>query len=79
MAGEEGGVSERWGGGEVGCVEDWRFRSGSLSGGTVLLMRVRGRLRVGMATLFLPFTSLFKSGIGLFSSLPPPTFWPEIN
>ena len=67
------------GGGEVGCVGDWRFRSGLLTGGTVLLMRARGRLGVGVTTLFLAFTSLFKSGIGLFSSLPPPTFWPEIN
>jgi len=71
------------GGGEVGWVGDWGldwgFCSGLLTGGTVLLMRVRGRLGVGMTTLSLEFTSFFRSGIGLFSSLPPPTFWPEIN
>ena len=62
-----GRVSERWG-------LDWRFRSGLLTGGTVLLMRVQRRLGVGMTTLFLEFTSFFRSGIGLFSGLPPPTF-----
>jgi len=92
MAGEEGGVSERWravgrlvglgiglGGGGVLVGAGLAFPPWLLAGGTALLMRGRGRSGVGVATLFLAFASFCRSGIGLFSILPPPTLWPEIN
>ena len=49
--------------GEVGWAEDW---GGVLVG-------------VGVAALFLAFPSFCRSGIDLFSRLPPPTLWPKIN